>query len=53
MVRNNKTRLSSIISLLLAVILCFTVFTSSVSAEDGKGKQEKRIRRAKSRILKI
>lgn len=47
MVRNNKTALVKFFSLMVAVILCFTVFTVPVLAEDGVDDPEKKDEKSK------
>ena len=42
MVRKNKTKSAKLFSLLAALILCFTVFTVPVSAEDNDGSPEQK-----------
>ena len=51
MVRNNKTTLAKLLSLLLTVTLCFTVFTMPVSAESSDGSPEQKDEKTKLTFL--
>ena len=51
MVRNNKTTLAKLLSLLLTVTLCFTVFTIPVSAASSDGSTEQKDEKTKLTFL--
>ena len=51
MVRNNKTTLAKLLSLLLTATLCFTVFTVPVSAEDSDGSPKQKDEKTKLTFL--
>ena len=51
MVRNNKTTLAKLLSLLLTVTLCFTVFTIPVSAESSDGSPTQKEEKTKLTFL--
>lgn len=51
MVRNNKTTLAKLLSLLVTATLCFTVFTVPVSAEDSDGSPKQKDEKIKLTFL--
>jgi len=51
MVRNNKTTSAKLLSLLVTVTLCFTVFTIPVSAEDSDGSPKQKDEKTKLTFL--
>ena len=51
MVRNNKTTLAKLLSLLLTITLCFTVFTMPVSAESSDGSPKQKDEKTKLTFL--